>query len=276
MDLDATALDDVRDAWRAGRQGDVRASTVTSINLGACFEAACWAASSDAEVGRLVDDWASGFPPLRLAHRALTTNDMLPRADDHEAPPSELRRCPSRGELVDAGVGVEWNYFLDRFRRSLLTKLGVSTKRAWALSAALKEMVDNVVEHAGLGDAPTGIVAYEVSTERFSFAVADLGRGALASLRENPAHATLKSDADSLKSAVTGGASRRPGPGGKGFADLLRALADLQGVLTFRSGSARLRLDGRGTGPRRATTANSPQLLGFQLYVDAQPKKSAW
>lgn len=246
------------------------------MTLGACVEAACWAAASDDDLRALLQCWAARFPNLRMALSALTTGVDLPRPNDHDAPDVELARCPTRAELVDHQVGLEWRYFLDRFRRSLTTKLGLPAPRGRGLAAALNEMVDNVVEHAGLGDSPAGVVAYEVSDEHFGLAVGDLGRGVLASLRENAAHAGLSTDAEALLSAVTHGASRRVGIQGKGFSDLVRALADLEGTLSFRSGSARLGIDGRGTGNRAVVSTNSPTLKGFQLSVVARPKRSAW
>jgi hypothetical protein len=277
MELDAATLDDARDAWRAGDRRDLDEAVFSTATLGACLEAACWAAATnDKELHLLLDRWATLFPPISAALLALTTDMVLPRASDHDAPAFELRRCPSRAELVDAGVGVEWRYFLDRFRRSLGSRLGVSASRAHGLAASLHEMVDNVVDHAGLGDAPTGVVAYEVSDGRFAFAVADLGRGVLASLHENPANSGLSTHSDALLGAVTRGASRRLGVGGKGFADLLRALADLDGHLSFRTGSARLFLDGRGVGNRKFIPSNSPDMKGFQLSVVGRPGKSSW
>jgi hypothetical protein len=89
---------------------------------------------------------------------------------------------------VDLSAGVEWRYYLDRFRRSLIDRLRLTPARAMGIAGALGEMVDNVVQHAGLGAAPRGIIGYEVSEAALSFAVADLGRGVLSSLRDNPAH----------------------------------------------------------------------------------------
>lgn len=276
MEVDVAVLDDVRDAWRSGNRSDVRALSIGSLSLGACVEAACWAATADTAATQLIGGWGTQLPTLAKALVALTTADPIARPPDHGAPSSELTRCPSRTQLVDANVGVEWAYFLDRFRRSLHARLNVTKSKAWALSAALHEMVDNVVEHAGLGEQPRGVVAYEVSADHFGFAVADLGRGALASLRDNPTHDGIRTDAEALRSAIIDGASRRAGPPGKGFADLLRSLADLEGSLSFRTGSARLLLDGRGSGPRRVLQRNSPNLKGFQLEVRAQPLKSVW
>jgi len=152
----------------------------------------------------------------------------------------------------------------------------MSSGKARGLVAALHEMVDNVLEHAGLGDEPRGLVAYAVTEADLCFAVADLGRGVVASLRENPANHGITTDADALRAAITSGASRRSGAAGTGFSDLIRALADLEGQLSFRSGASRLMLDGRGNASRVATLSNSPPMPGFQLSVYAQPRKSAW
>ncbi|WP_437769006.1 ATP-binding protein [Sorangium sp. So ce764] len=276
MELDVTALDHAREAWRAGHRGKLQSASLSAMTLGACLEAACWAATGDDDLRSFLERWAVLFPTMRAAVAGLTSEGQLSRPGDHDAPASELRRCPTRAEMEDPQVGVEWRYFLDRFRRSLRTRLNLSASTAFALAAVLDEMVDNVVEHAGLGDAPVGVVAYEVSGQHFGFGVADLGRGVLASLHENPAHVAIYSDTDALLAAVTQGASRRPGLKGLGFSDLISKLADMEGRLSFRSGSARLQIDGRGIGSRVATTSNSPKLKGFQLSVVAQPAKSSW
>lgn len=276
MELDVAALDGAREAWRSGRQADVCSASIETVTPGACLEGACWAATGGGAVRPLIERWSTASPLFPTALAALTTTASLPRPGEHDAPERELRRCPSRQELVDLAAGVEWKYFLDRFRRSLTERLSLSTPRARGLAGALQEMVDNIIQHAGLGDRPQGVVAYEVSPGHFWFGVADLGRGVLASLRENPAHQSVSTDVQALRAAVTNGASRRPGPGGTGFAQLVRALADLEGHLTFRSGSARLLLDGRGIGSRVSTFSNSPQMEGFQLSVHGQPKQSLW
>lgn len=137
-------------------------------------------------------------------------------------------------------------------------------------------MADNVVQHSNLGLQPDAVIGYMVTADAFEFAVADLGRGVLASLRENPLHASLASDAEALRAACTRGASRRTTGAGTGFADLLRALADLEAWLSFRSGTARLVIDGRGTAERREVVSNSVTLAGFQLSVRGGPRASHW
>jgi hypothetical protein len=276
LSVDVLSLDNARDAWRTGAARVVKDAAVGRVSLGACLEAACWGSIGDSDVLALLRQWGRSVSRIQVALSALTTAAPLPRPGDHDAPAEEMRRCPSRRELEDADFGVEWNYFLDRFRRSLVERLKLASSTAWALSGALAEMVDNVVDHAGLGDAPTGVVAYEVDEGRFGFAIADIGRGILASLRENPLHSDVTTDTDALLAAVTQGASRRPGAAGTGFADLLRALADMEGRWVFRSGAARLVLEGRGADSRIMTSLNSPELLGFQVSIEAEPGKSAW
>ena len=55
--------------------------------------------------------------------------------------------------------------------------------------------------------------------------------------------------------------------GGRHNMALTEALADMEGRLSFRSGAARLRLDGRGRGSRAIVQSNCPHMLGFQLWV---------
>ncbi|MFN7141855.1 MAG: hypothetical protein ACK4UN_21250, partial [Limisphaerales bacterium] len=56
--------------------------------------------------------------------------------------------------------------------------------KADALAGALFEMSDNVVQHGAEGGAlpPKGVIGYHVEEGRLTFAVADVGRGVLASL----------------------------------------------------------------------------------------------
>ncbi|HXC53128.1 MAG TPA: ATP-binding protein [Candidatus Limnocylindrales bacterium] len=208
---------------------------------------------------------------IDLAYSALVEGKSQRTPGAHDAPLFELRRCPTARELQDPAADTEWSYFQDRFRRSLANRLSLSPKLARGIAAALGEMVDNVVQHAGLGDTPKALVAYEVNTQSFSMSVADTGRGILSSLRENPTNRTVTSDSAALTAAVLLGASRRTDAPGSGFLELRQALADLQGLFCFRTGSARLQLDGRGSGERVETISNSPELVGFQMSVTATP-----
>lgn len=267
MLLDGGILDGAREAWRSGSQSEVEQTHLDGLTLGAALEAACWGvAASEPQLSALIQRWRGVSGALDTAVDGLEGR-TIPVPSAHAAPEFELRRCPTAAELVD---GLEWDYFLDRFRRSLVERLRMPRKNAWGLSGALGEMADNVVQHAGLGERPSAVVCYEVGATHFSFAVADIGRGVRQSLAENPAHATAD-DAVALQLAVLRGASRRGSDHGEGFAQLLNEVADMEGVWEFRSGGARLTVDGRGSGARTHTTANSPTLPGLQLSVIARP-----
>ena len=274
--VDEHVLDDVRSAWRDGAHAEVSNAPIESIELGAALEAACWGVGADDRLLALLETWAQQSPALHDARQCLGDAGVT-RPEDHDAPPYEVRRCPTRAEFEHPkGAGVEWFYFHDRFRRSLVERLKLPSRTAWDISIALGGMAENVVEHAGLGDVPRAVVAYQVTAMQFAFGVADVGRGVLKSLHDNPRHAEIRTDAEALAAAVRCGASRRPRGRGHGFEDLLKALADMEGRWTFRSGASRLVFDGRGTGARRWSTANTPSMRGFQLSVSAEPAKSHW
>jgi hypothetical protein len=277
MNVDVLGLDQARVAWNDGKRRLVTEATVSSLSIGASLEAACWRLSDPAALSAVVERWAKVSPICEQAVAILGTSRELPRPDHHAAPDFEVCRCPTRAALADpTGAGLEWEYYLDRFSRSLVSRVGVGKKKAQGLAGALTEMVDNVVDHSGLDDDRRAVVAYAVSTEAFGFAVADVGRGVLNSLRDNPTHAHLGSDDGALMAAVGHGASRRPDASGMGFANLIQAVADLYGQWSFRSGNARLVIDGQGNGSRNLIRHSSPDLQGFQLSVEAVPKKSTW
>lgn len=112
------------------------------------------------------------------------------------------------------------------------------------LMGALGELQDNVFEHSGAPD--TGLVAYGAGNGSFEFAVADAGRGVLASLRENAEFTHLADAGAALRAAASDGASRyaRDSGHGYGIGQLFRALAHDAAELRFRSGDHALRLWG--------------------------------
>lgn len=167
-----------------------------------------------------------------------------------------------------------WTEHRDRFARSLSSIAGVPRQTAKAITAAYAEMVDNVLCHAAPHGVarPAAIVGFTVSSTEFEFAVADLGRGVLASLHDKDANRSLTTHGAALRAAIQEGATRRPYSTGHGFKDLHVALADLEGVLRFRSGDAALSLDGQGQ-PRRAVLGSSPALGGLQLGVRCNARR---
>lgn len=121
---------------------------------------------------------------------------------------------------------------------------GLARGLAAGLMGALGELLDNVFEHSGRPES--GVVAYAASDGAFEFVVADVGRGVLASLRENPDFAGLSDSGTALRVAVSDGVSRHARSSGHGYGigQLFRALAHNSAELRFRSGDHALRLWG--------------------------------
>lgn len=248
----------------AARDHPLPESLDGSFSLSAAFELA---ASAHTGRPRLADACSRWAKSQDLLHAALSAfRGRPPEAGEvFGAPAAEIRVAPADGDEM---AGFLWTEHRDRFGRSLSTIAGVPSQTARAITAAYAEMVDNVICHASSRGAPRppAIVGFSVSSTEFEFAVADLGRGVLASLHDRDVNRRLTTHGEALRAAIQEGATRRPYSTGHGFKDLHVALADLEGVLRFRSGDAALSLDGQGQ-PRRAVLGSSPALGGLQLGV---------
>ena len=160
----------------------------------------------------------------------------------------------------DDDLNTDWLLFLDRFRRSLRDN-GFSNSLSAALSKALGEMTDNVVQHSGT----RGVAVFHVGERWTSWGVADIGRGVLNSLKTNPKWHRLAGSQEALLAVWRDGATRRVSPTrGDGFRQVELSLASLNGRLRFRSGDAVLVLDGTHGTPKSIVRAN-PELAGVQV-----------
>jgi hypothetical protein len=146
----------------------------------------------------------------------------------HQLPPGDSDKWKPGGSFLA---------FQERFHTAL-RRGGMKQQRyAAALTGALGEMASNAVEHANSPAAP--IASFEVTTRGWSFGVTDVGRGALASLRENPAYSDLEGEGGALELMLKEGVSRTGEPGrGLGFSSVFKALVDRRATLRFRSGGA--------------------------------------
>ena len=213
-----------------------------------------------------VDRWARRDDRLAAAIRAL---DGGQASGDSDSASSWAFVSLGRREAV-----ADVTFASDRFRQQLIAA-GCEAQLAAGIAAVLLEMAGNSIEHSGDSEQrpAAGAFGYEVAGGAVAFAVADLGRGVLASLRTNPDWTGLATSADALKAAVTRGASRRVAQGpGCGFSDLHRNLADLSGALRFATGDASLTLEG-GSHPRRESPESRATLPGLQLSVAVRFKK---
>jgi len=99
--------------------------------------------------------------------------------------------------------------------------------------------------------------------------LADLGRGALHSLKENPKWGQLQNSKDALLAIIQQHASRRPyGGDGEGFKEVFRSLANLNGLIELFSGDGRIRITSTPPSGRQATPQFTGLLSGFQITVN--------
>lgn len=263
-------LREIEHLERALGNVDVRptlAQPLAGLTLGALGELVCsgafWAASGRHAEVELLDHWAAHHAPLRCAWNALQKPGQMPSAVSalgHFG----VRPVPSKHELT----GLPWQQFLESFGEGLI-RHGFPRPLARALSGAFGEMADNVVSHStpeSLPPAP-GIVAFHMEPGWMAYAVADTGRGVLASLVTSERWAHLRKAEQALRLAVTEGATRRSGfATGSGYQTVIQALSERNGYLRFRSDDAKLELRGSATTlqPRGGPV---PPMPGLQLVV---------
>lgn len=135
------------------------------------------------------------------------------------------------------------------------------------LVGALGEMQSNIHEHSQ--QATTGVVAFRGTPGVFEFVVCDRGIGVLKSLQACPAYSSLVDHGQALKLTLSDGVSRfGPNSGrGLGFRPLFTGLANLNGLLRFRSGDYALTIEGRNPGAIPSKLGQKPTVHGFLASV---------
>lgn len=270
--LDAGEVDNLRRLVDKGHIDRVCSIPIAKISLDGAVELACswwqWQHGAPRVLLSRLDDWSRQHPLLGHAWTAIS-NGAPEAVERNGSPTVEVRAVPQYPETL---ASTEWFHFIDRFARSLGTHGRFGRKLALGLSGAFGEMIDNVSQHssATTETSAPGIVAYQIGPGTMSYAVGDVGRGALVSLRTNPPWSHLRDSAEALDAAIRKSATSRrqqaDGCGGSGFHQVHKSLADLNGHLRFRTGDAVLVLDGRGDA-RRSSQRSSPPLAGFQMSV---------
>jgi anti-sigma regulatory factor (Ser/Thr protein kinase) len=144
---------------------------------------------------------------------------------------------------------------------------GFHRRIAAQFAAALVEMVSNIHEHAGA--SASGIAAFSAGIGEFEFVVADHGVGILESLRSGPDYKSLADHGHALRLALTDGVSRygRQAKRGNGFRPIFVGLANLSGMLRFRTGDHALIIDGQKIDIVSAKTAQKAPMKGFLVSV---------
>jgi hypothetical protein len=133
--------------------------------------------------------------------------------------------------------------------------------------AAMGEMRSNIYEHSAYPQ--TGLVAFFGHSERFEFVVADRGVGVLETLRSSAEYAGLVDHGEALRLCLSDGVTRFAGSvgHGNGFRPLFRGLANLRGMLRFRSGNHALSIEGENPSVILARVAQKANIAGFFASV---------
>jgi len=186
--------------------------------------------------------WAkTGF--FRQAAGLFELHGKVPRRQPDEASSVLLPITPVRAsEDVHAVVGAIQEPAARILTKELNLEAGVSMR----FSMALSEACQNVVEHAGTGGW-VAVHAYNwykrLGGRRVVvIAVSDAGIGFRASLEaaEGKKHGDRWGDGAALEAALIQNVSRFPDPGrGQGLAAIKRFVAQRQGKISIRSGTAR-------------------------------------
>ena len=137
---------------------------------------------------------------------------------------------------------------------------GLSVKVSGQLVAAMRELENNIHEHAEA--AETGYVAFRAEPGAFEFVVADRGIGIRNSLRS---HREYADEGQALVAALTDGVSRYGSEStrGYGFRPIFTGLANLQSVLRFRSGDYAVTMDGTNPDLVTARITQKVEIEGF-------------
>ena len=150
---------------------------------------------------------------------------------------------------------------------------GIPAPIARQLAAAMGELESNIYEHSG--KPITGLLAFRAHPNHFEFIACDTGIGILESIRTCPEYRRVTDHGDALGLALKEGVSRFGANIGRGFGfrPIFVGLANLNGILRFRSGDHALMIDGVNPNVMAARVAQKPFLGGFLATVKCEVQK---
>jgi hypothetical protein len=269
MPIDSEMLATLRDLTAENNLSDILSLSQTGYSIGAIVELACVHQRCTPAVQAVLNTWAKSSPTLGEAFVVFENKKYPSRTSMWSA--RNLEFFPIAGR--NWADPIKYHPFESRFCKA--AKEAGFGGMADALTGALFEMADNVVQHSGAGSTDArGLIGYYVCDGHVAFAVGDSGRGVLASLKENPAWAMLSDSKASLLAIVQKSASRRIGLGeGEGFKQMFRSLVDLNGLVEMHSYDGCIKLMQTPTG-REAVSQFIGTWPGFQLSVNCSLTKS--
>jgi hypothetical protein len=271
MVLDSSMLADLRELAATEDLVQLENLSFSHATVGGIVDLACMRSSATEPLRAVFDIWASSSPVLENAFRVLE-NGRLPSTSEMWSG-KRIEFFPIRGPMWSEPI--HFHPFESRFRKAAVEAgFGVG---ADGLASALFEMADNIPQHSAsrTSCSTSGLIGYFVEEGHVAFAVGDLGRGMLASLKENPAWDHLTNSKDALLAVIHDHASRRSGLGqGEGFKQVLRSLVERNGLLFLSSLEGRLTLRQRSDG-EHAVVEFINAFPGVQLSVNCSLRGAA-
>lgn len=172
----------------------------------------------------------------------------------------------------ESAKGKDFELFLQRFERGLKAA-GFSDRFPRLLAQGLLELSENIVRHSVSGnDQAIGLAGFHVTPGMMSYVVADVGRGVLSSLKENPEWADLEDEMDALVAVAKKDATRlRNRDFGDGYRQVFQSFLDRDGLLQMRSGNGVARVQGNLT-ERNAQTSHCAPILGLRVVASCALK----
>jgi hypothetical protein len=240
----------------------------TEISVGGLVELCC-----ANHIWRELDDQIgiTAFDRIAVAIPALkTTYDRLLNAI-HDPKHFQLRPTTDAFAVTavarkDAFADRSWSEFQQSFV-AVVKSAGFQPGFAVALSAAFGEIVENVPDHSAsaASEMAAAIIGYCATPGELHFAVGDVGRGLLSSLRENPRWATLENSRQAIHATLLHAATRKVEHNeGTGFKLTLKSFVDRNGILSVSSGDAVARVGSDSEG-RRVVSGFAPSLQGTRV-----------
>lgn len=239
---------------------------IEGFSLGAASELAAWM------FGNAVSPDSLDLPIMKSAH--FTAAWRLLNGGGAVLPPKRFDEVNEAFHPLRAKTDMlheSWTGFVERLAASL-KRNGFPSDSHQALAGAFEDMADNVVQHSNFGmqTPANGFAAYKVNQGTLSFTIADVGIGALASLRYNPVYAEIPNGRTALDLIARESASRRTGQGqGEGYKSLFVGLARFNGTVRLRSANGVLTLQGAFD---KVSPVSSSQhaVPGLQLSVECR------
>lgn len=254
----------------------------TEISIGALVELCCanyiWKEHEDQTGMSAFNRIAEAIPMVQTGYKQLRTAVNDPQHSQIQPTSATFAiRTVSRKE---AFADRSWSEFQQGFA-AVVKSAGFQAGFAVALSAAFAEIVENVPDHSASGadKMAAAMIGYFATPGELHFAVGDIGRGVLSSLRENPRWATLENSRSAIHATLLQAATRKvQHTEGAGFKLMLKSFVDRNGILAVSSGDATARVGCDAQG-RQMVSGFAPWLSGTRVaatcFVQGTPAETA-